>query len=102
MESVCLDIHTVFNLNGLIYNIIINNSRPELDPSSTLLHASIQGSMAFISEYHIGETYFLVLPNPFQSFRLVPLVKRSPCLGFLDGCCSMPLDFLVIMLNNLS
>ena len=36
----------------------------------------IQGSIAFISEYHIGEIYFLVPPNTFQSFRLVPLLKR--------------------------
>ena len=46
---------------------------------------SIQGSVAFISEYHIGKIHFLVLPNPFQSFRLVPLVKRWPYLGFLYG-----------------
>ena len=46
---------------------------------------SIQGSMAFTSEYHIGEIHFLVLLNPFQSFRLVPLVKRWPYFGFLDG-----------------
>ena len=41
--------------------------------------------MAFINEYHIGEMHFvLVLSHPFQSFRLVPLVKRSHCLGILD------------------
>ena len=43
-----------------------------------------QGSMAFINEYHIGEMHFLVLSRPFQCFRLVPLVKRWLCLGFLD------------------
>ena len=32
--------------------------------------------MAFNNEYHIGEMHFLVLSNPFQSFRLVPLVNR--------------------------
>ena len=35
-----------------------------------------QGSMAFIYEYHIGEMHFLLHSHPFQSFRLVPLVKR--------------------------
>ena len=41
--------------------------------------------MAFISEYHSREIHFLALPHPFQPFRLVPLVKRWPCLRFLDG-----------------
>ena len=43
------------------------------------------GSMAFSREYHIGQIHFFVLPRLFQPFRLVPLVKRWPCLGFLDG-----------------
>ena len=38
-----------------------------------------------ISEYHIKEIYFLVPPDPFQSFKLVPFVKRWPCLAFLYG-----------------
>ena len=77
------DLHTVFN-SKLSHTTIINNSWPEHDPFSTLLMMysncrtmvegdpafrpliwSIQGSMAFITEYHIGEIHFLVLPHPF-------------------------------------
>ena len=50
------------------------------DPAFGQLIWSIQGSMAFSSEYHTGEIYFLVLPHPFQPFRLVPLVKKRACL----------------------
>ena len=32
--------------------------------------------MVFVNEYHIGQKDSLVLSHPFQSFRLVPLVKR--------------------------
>ena len=107
VESVCLetqitplvDLHTVSDRNGLILVSSIMAGQNLIPPLSCWwrtrtggqwweessiwpTHLVHQGSMAFISEYHIGEIHFLVLPHLFQPFRLLPLVKRWPCLAW--------------------
>ena len=57
----------------------------EEDPAFGQLIWSNKRTTELISECQTGEIHFLVLPHPFEPFRLVPFVKRWPCLGFLDG-----------------
>ena len=89
------------------YNLLLllgleDNDRRSSIWSTHLVHSEQHEN---ISEYHIGEIHFLLVPHPFQPFRLVPLVKRWPCFGFLNGCdFSLPIivakTFLMFLLTD--